>query len=412
MASKTGYTNDAQNRAKIILIVNPTSTGANWSVEVADNSSNYGGYAASAGSWSATIAGSSIFSESGKSYDFGSGVISNPYFPRTKTGSVTLSPGTYSASATFSGDGSTVGTANASLTFTITATTYAVTIAPDNGSSSYQLGSYASGASVAAPAAPTKSGYTFNYWVRSDTGGTVSAGGSFTMPAAALTLTANWSAVTPPPPGGGTTYYSYSYNSNGGSSTPSGSGSIASGTAITLGSPGTKTGYSFAGWYTDSGLTSYAGGIGASYAITSNLVFYAKWTTSTSTLPSWPVPLPTLSQFIAGQPYTDSITAANMSAYNGVYSISAGSLPGGVSINSATGELSGTVSTATDYSFTVTATNDSGSITQNYSGNITGIMRVRQSEGWVKAIAKKREGQIWKPGTVRVWSNGTWLYGS
>jgi hypothetical protein len=101
-----------------------------------------------------------------------------------------------------------------------------------------------------------------------------------------------------------------------------------------------------------------------------------------------------------------------MSGYNGVYSISAGSLPGGISINSSTGELTGTVTTGADYSFTVLATNNSGTASQAYSGSITGILRVRQAEGWVKAVAKKREGEIWKPGTVRVWSNGTWLYGS
>jgi uncharacterized repeat protein (TIGR02543 family) len=235
--------------------------------------------------------------------------------------------------------------------------------------------------------------------------------GSSYSPSGNVTLTAYWS-YNPPTPPPGPTYYSYSYESNGGSSTPSGSGSIASGTPITLGNPGTKTGFSFAGWYVDSGLTSYAGGIGSSYSITTNRTFYAKWSTATSILPAWPTPVLALAPFIAGQTYTDAITVDNMSGYNGVYSISSGSLPGGISINSSTGALTGTVSTGTDYSFTVLATNSNGTASQAYSGSITGILRVRQGEGWVKAVAKKREGEIWKPGTVRVWANGTWLYGS
>lgn len=409
MASKTAVTNDAQNRAKITLTVTPTTTGADWTVAVADNNTSYGGYAASAGSWSLTINGRSIFNIPGKSYDFGSGVIANPYFPTSRgPTAIALDPGTYSASATFSGDGSTVGTATATVSFTVTSstpTTYAVTINPNNGSSTYNLGNYASGASVTAPAAPTRTGYSFDYWVRSDTSEIVYPGNSFTMPASATTLAASWTSS-----GGGTTYYSYSYNSNGGSITPNGSGSIQSGTVISLGDPGIKSGFSFGGWYTNSGLTVSAGGIGSSFAINSNVIFYAKWNSSSSGIPAWPSPLPTLAQFIAGQPYTDAITASNMGS--GTYSIYSGSLPGGISINSATGALSGTVSTASDYSFTVSATNGSGTITQNYSGTISGILRVRQNEAWVKSIAKKREGEIWKPGTVRVWSNGTWLYGS
>jgi large repetitive protein len=504
LATQSARTSDAQGRAKLTLTVTPTSTGANWTATVEDGNASYGGYAASAGSWSVNIAGNSVLSASGKSYDFGSNVISSPYFPRSVgPTAITLSPGTYNASATFSGDGTTVGTANVSFQFTVassapaaftntpymggtvgtaynnglgdyvastgatnisitsgslppglsgawesatsgfrvtgtptTAGTYPFTLTATNtgGSTTYdasititgstqQTFSYSydsaggsitpsgatgvsSGTQITLGNPGTKSGYDFTGWYSSATGQTLGAGSSYTVNAS-TTFTAQWSSS-----GGGTTYYSYSYNSNGGSSTPSGSGSVASGTAITLGSPGTKTGYTFVGWYIDSGLNTYAGGVGNSYAITSSLTFYAKWSSSTSVQPEWPSPLPTLSRFIAGQPYTDSITASNMSAYNGVYSISSGSLPGGISINSATGELSGTVSTASDYSFTVTARNDNGSITQNYSGNIYGIMRVRQNEAWVKAIAKKHEGQIWKPGTVRVWSNGTWLYGS
>jgi uncharacterized repeat protein (TIGR02543 family) len=301
---------------------------------------------------------------------------------------------------------------NASVGTTITVTpaappptSYTVSFNSDGGSSSP---SPLSGTSITLPSPGTKTNYSFNGWYTPSESFVGTTGGSYS-PTANITLKASWSYVDP---GGGTTYYSYSYNSNGGSSTPSGSGSIASGTAITLGNPGTKAGFTFAGWYIDSGLTSEAGGIGVSYAITANRIFYAKWTASTSVIPVWPSPVLSLAPFIAGQAYSDTISVSNMSAYSGVYSISAGSLPGGISINSATGALTGTVTTGADYSFTVLATNSNGTATQAYSGAITGILRIRQGEGWVKTVAKKRDGEIWKPGTVRVWSNGTWLYGS
>jgi uncharacterized repeat protein (TIGR02543 family) len=91
------------------------------------------------------------------------------------------------------------------------AANFGVTINPANGSSTYSLGTYqADITSVTAPTAPSYSGYTFNYWVRSDTGGTVSAGGSFTMPHQAITLTASWTAIP--------VTYSVTYAGNGNTS--------------------------------------------------------------------------------------------------------------------------------------------------------------------------------------------------
>lgn len=284
-------------------------------------------------------------------------------------------------------------------------TSYTVTFDPQNGSSTFTR----SGSSISLPSAGTKTNYSFAGWYTAPNKGGTQVSDPYTPTNNTTTLYAGWTYVDP---GGSTTYYEYSYGSNGGSITPSGSGSIASGTSIILGDPGVKTGFSFVGWYKEEALTNYAGGIGSSYAITATIKFWAKWAVSTSVLPAWPNPVLSLAPFIAGQSYNNPIAVSNMSAYNGVYSISAGSLPGGISINSSTGTLSGTVTSASDYSFTVLATNSNGTATQSYSGSITGVLRVRQGEAWVKAVAKKRDGDIWKPGTVRVWSNNTWLYGS
>lgn len=318
---------------------------------------------------------------------------------------------TYYLSMTAFADGS--GTAsyipnNASVGTTITVTktggstpptTYSVSFNSNGGSSNpASITNLADGASPGLfPSPGSRSGYTFTGW-----NGAYSVGSTIpSISGSDVTYTAQWALD------GGTTY-TYQYSIDGVTGTPSG-GTVASGTSITLGNPGTKTGYSFGGWYTDSGFSNFAGNASASYTITQGTTFYAKWTSTASTLPVWPSPAAALPQFIAGQAYSATVVASNMSG--GTYSIS-GSVPGGITINSATGVLSGTVTTASDYSFTVSAQNAGGSATQNYSGSITGVLRVRQGEAWVKAVAKKRDGEIWKPGTVRVWSNNTWLYGS
>lgn len=53
-----------------------------------------------------------------------------------------------------------------------------------------------------------------------------------------------------------------------------------------------------------------------------------------------------------------------------VYSISAGTLPAGLSLNAATGAVTGTPTTAGPYAFTVTAENDFGSITTVFEGDV------------------------------------------
>ena len=77
----------------------------------------------------------------------------------------------------------------------------------------------------------------------------------------------------------------YTYNSaNGGNSTASGSFTTG-GTPITLPTP-TRTDYTFAGWYSNAGLTTKIGNAGASYSPTGAtlaLRAYAKWTSNQAT---------------------------------------------------------------------------------------------------------------------------------
>ena len=73
--------------------------------------------------------------------------------------------------------------------------------------------------------------------------------------------------------------YTASFNSNGGSAVAAQSGIRYGGTVSTPGAPG-KTGYTFGGWYTNSSLTT---AYNFSTAVSGNITLYAKWTPRTDT---------------------------------------------------------------------------------------------------------------------------------
>ena len=117
------------------------------------------------------------------------------------------------------------------------------------------------GATVKEPDTPTREGYTFAGWY-TDAGCT----NSYDFLAAVtenITLYAKWTINT----------YTVTFNTDGGSAVDSQTVNYNS-TATTPTAP-TKTGYTFAGWYTDAGCTN-------SYdfltAVTESITLYAKWT--------------------------------------------------------------------------------------------------------------------------------------
>ncbi|PKK99960.1 MAG: hypothetical protein CVV56_08390 [Tenericutes bacterium HGW-Tenericutes-1] len=115
--------------------------------------------------------------------------------------------------------------------------------------------------SVSAPSEPTKTGYTFAGWYGDE--GLTSLYSFNTMPAENFTLYAKWTI----------NQYTITFNSNGGSLITA----ITQNYDSTVSEPSnpTKTGYTFAGWYSDAGLTT-------SYTFTTmpaqNFTLYAKWT--------------------------------------------------------------------------------------------------------------------------------------
>jgi len=91
------------------------------------------------------------------------------------------------------------------------------------------------------------------------------------------------------------------------------------------------------------------------------------YTGATADAPTWSVN--TLGDFTDTVSYSDSVSATARPA--ATYSVSAGSLPPGISLNTSNGTLSGAPSGAGNaFSFTITATNIAGSVSQDFSGNI------------------------------------------
>ena len=238
--------------------------------------------------------------------------------PSALTSTKTFSKWTLSGAGSFSGTTYTFGEGDGTLT-----------------------ASYTNGA-ITLPT-PTREGYTFNGWYTAASGGSkIGNGGARYTPTAAITLYAQWTInsykLTVNPNGGtwngttasstftqnyGTTKtltnptppagYKVTFNGNGGSTpsaltstktfskwTLSGAGSLSgltytfgagNGTltasytngAITLPTP-TRTGYTFAGWYTAASGGSKIGNGGASYTPTAAITLYAHWTANTYTV--------------------------------------------------------------------------------------------------------------------------------
>ncbi|MCD7787309.1 MAG: InlB B-repeat-containing protein, partial [Firmicutes bacterium] len=148
---------------------------------------------------------------------------------------------------------------------TTTNTTYTVTF-NSNGGSSVSSQTVKSGSTATEPTSPTRSGYTFDGWYTSSSGG--SKYSFSTAVTSDLTLYAHWTANT-------VVTYTVTFNSNGGSSVSS--QTVNSGSTATQPTSPTRSGYTFDGWYTSSsGGSKYS----FSTAVTSNLTLYAHWTAS------------------------------------------------------------------------------------------------------------------------------------
>lgn len=114
---------------------------------------------------------------------------------------------------------------------------------------------------------PTKTGYTFQGWSTSSSGGVNYASGADYTANAAVTLYAVWKANT----------YTVSYNANGGSGAP-GAQTKTYGVTLKLSSTKpTRTNYNFKGWGTSSSSITVSYAAGGNYTSNASITLYAIW---------------------------------------------------------------------------------------------------------------------------------------
>ena len=157
-------------------------------------------------------------------------------------------------------------------------------------------------------------------------------------------------------PSGPITYtVTYDGNGNDSGSVPVDGNTYSSGDSVTvLGNTGSLglTGFTFNGWNTaaDGSGTSYIGG--NTFNITANTNLYAQWLNASPPV----ITSPLTASGNQGTPFTYTITATNSpTSYN------ATGLPAGLTIDTATGIISGTPSVSGTFNIAITATNGIGS---------------------------------------------------
>jgi uncharacterized repeat protein (TIGR02543 family) len=218
------------------------------------------------GNGAGTVPATGSFETGGTAYAILGGTNSPTKVGYTFAGWNTLANGTgtdYAVNASYSTN------ANLSLFAKWTPASRTVTYALDGGTSSSstaQLTGKVVGNTVTLPASSTmtKTGYSFAGW--SDGTSTYAGGATWTVPASDsnFTLTALWNTQT----------FTYSYDSNGGGTAPSGGTKTYGESLVLAASTGlSKTGYTFAGW-NDGSTTSNAG---TSVSITTNKIYVAQW---------------------------------------------------------------------------------------------------------------------------------------
>lgn len=149
---------------------------------------------------------------------------------------------------------------------------YTLTFNPNGGSVSPTSKSVAYGSQYGTLPTPTRTGYTFTGWFTAASGGT-KVSNTTTMGAGNVTVYAQWAP----------TNYTITYNLNGGTNPSGVSTNYNINTAtITLPTPN-RSGYTFAGWYTNSSFTGSAV-TSIAKGSTGNKVFYAKWTPANYTI--------------------------------------------------------------------------------------------------------------------------------
>lgn len=114
---------------------------------------------------------------------------------------------------------------------------------------------------------PTRTGYSFQGWATSASGGVAYAAGASYTANAGATLYAVWKANT----------YSVKYNANGGTGAPANQTKTHGVTLVLSNAKPTRTNYTFKGWATSASATTATYAAGASYKNNAAATLYAVW---------------------------------------------------------------------------------------------------------------------------------------
>lgn len=120
-----------------------------------------------------------------------------------------------------------------------------------------------------------------------------------------------------------------------------------------------------------------------------------------------------LATFRKDTAYSDGVLASGSGSIS--YSVSSGSLPAGISLNSSSGAVTGTPTTLGAYSFTISATSAYGGVSASYSGTVrpaAGQLSVYDGTGFITGEVYVYDGTTWgvkRQVHVRNSSNTAWV---
>jgi hypothetical protein len=437
MPTYEANTNDAYQRARLTIVVNPTTNGATWTANVTDNNTSRGGHGTSA-SLVITIAGQNVVNDTGKVYDFG-GDINNPivypdaYFPntgRSYSDSIGgLASGTsYTVVGTFSGGGggNLVGTASINSTFvtssppapatpvwqtlaaftatrgvafsrTVTATPVTGYAAAPSGTSVDTRGLSLTGNVISGT--PTTTGtVTFNIRAINSTS-TIDKAFTITINPAIPSFTDTTFA-----PAIRDAVYNTGNEVAATDTANTGYSSAVSIPGLTFNSNGTLTG-------TPTTLGTYNFVVTATNSIGST-------NANVSLTVARPVPVYTDSTVSSpatwGVSYTDGVEATDATNYEVV---AGGNFPPGLALNAGTGAITGTPTALGSFTFQIRASNETGGV-NTPSRTISVISPVRVNTvtgptgsfvtGAVNVNTATGPTGSFVPGVVRIWNGTTW----